>query len=284
MPIPPIVDEITFEAVQAAMRARDPMRVKARFTGHPTLLSNLARCELCGAAMTLGTGKGGRYRYYMCSTASRVGKIGKAGCPGRRIPEGLLDGLVIDHLAENLFEPSRLRALLEDAINAERASQVKAPHQLEGFVRRRSDLEGRITRMHRAIEIGSVDFDDAAFTDRLKGLKGERVQIDVQIASLRNATTKFAPLTPIRMSAFSGALCLALRNGEARIRRAYLRYFLERVIVGDREVRLIGHKGTIAKAYANDWEAEALAGSNRSRGVLSVPTQVTHGTPTKSTI
>jgi site-specific DNA recombinase len=276
MTIPAIVDEVTFEAVQAAMRKRDPMKVSARFTGHPTLLSNLARCGNCGAAMTLGTGKSGRYRYYVCSRKNREGE---AGCRGRRIPERLLDDLVIGHLAEVLFVPEHLRAVLDDAIKAERAEQDNAPRQLDGLIRRKSDLEGRISRMHRAIELGTVEFDNADFTDRLKGLKGERAEVELAIASLRNATTQFPPLTPVRLQAFGGALCVALRNGEARTRRAYLKYFLERVIVHNREIRLVGHKGKIAEAYALDWQTEALKAGSLRRSLPSVPGEVTEGLP-----
>jgi site-specific DNA recombinase len=121
VPVPPIIDESTFDAVRATMQKRDPKKATARFTGHPTLLSNLARCGNCGAAMTLGTGKSGRYRYYECS---RKRRHGEAGCHGRRIPEGLLDGLVIGHLAEVLFVPQRLRAVLDDAMNVFRRANL----------------------------------------------------------------------------------------------------------------------------------------------------------------
>jgi hypothetical protein len=83
----------------------------------------------------------------------------------------------------------------QDELVSEIEEQVEAPRQLDGLVRRKSDLEGRIARMHRAIEVGQVAFDDAAFTDRLKGLKDERVEVDLLIASLRNAAAEFPPLS-----------------------------------------------------------------------------------------
>src|SRR3546814_1823373 len=54
------------------------------------LLSGLARCASCDGAMTLRTGKYGRYRYYTCSTCARQGK---AACKGRSIPMDTLDDL-----------------------------------------------------------------------------------------------------------------------------------------------------------------------------------------------
>lgn len=62
--------------------------------------------------MTLrtGTSKSGKvHRYYTCSTAARVGKV---GCKGRSIAMDELDGLVTTHLADRLLGPNRLAGLL----------------------------------------------------------------------------------------------------------------------------------------------------------------------------
>src|SRR5215216_780316 len=55
--------------------------------------------------MTLRTGKGGRYRYYTCSTKARQGET---GCPGRTVPMEKLDTLVADHIEQRLLQPKRL--------------------------------------------------------------------------------------------------------------------------------------------------------------------------------
>ncbi|ABQ71641.1 hypothetical protein Swit_5028 (plasmid) [Rhizorhabdus wittichii RW1] len=39
-----------------------------------TLLKGICFCEKCGGAMTIRTGKGGRYRYYTCSIKARQGE------------------------------------------------------------------------------------------------------------------------------------------------------------------------------------------------------------------
>ncbi len=59
----------------------------------------------CGGAMTIRTGKSGRYRYYTCSIAARKGDT---GCKGRSIPMERLDDLVAQHLEERLLDPARL--------------------------------------------------------------------------------------------------------------------------------------------------------------------------------
>ena len=52
--------------------------------------------------MTIRTGKGGRYRYYACSTKARQGQT---GCEGRSIPMDKLDDLVASHLEDRLLQP-----------------------------------------------------------------------------------------------------------------------------------------------------------------------------------
>jgi len=76
VPVPPIIDQITFDAVQAHLRARNPKVTPARVVSGPTLLTGICFCADCGGAMTLRTGKGGRYRYYTCSIKARQGEMG----------------------------------------------------------------------------------------------------------------------------------------------------------------------------------------------------------------
>ena len=93
----PIVPKEDFERVQATLAARAPRSTPPRAVNCPTLLTGLARCKTCGAGMTLRTGKGGRYRYYVC--AGRAQK-GVTACPGQSISMDALDGMVLEALTE----------------------------------------------------------------------------------------------------------------------------------------------------------------------------------------
>lgn len=73
--VPPLIDQTTFDAVQAHLRARNPKVTPARVVSGPTLLTGICFCADCGAAMTLRTGKGGRYRYYTCSIKARRARL-----------------------------------------------------------------------------------------------------------------------------------------------------------------------------------------------------------------
>lgn len=85
MAVPPIIDAAEFEAVQALLKSRSPALTAPRIVSGPTLLTGICFCAACGRAMTLRTGKSGRYRYYTCSTKARQGET---GCKGPHGPDG----------------------------------------------------------------------------------------------------------------------------------------------------------------------------------------------------
>lgn len=64
VPVPPIVPEAIFATVAQLLAEADPRTTPPRETASPVLLTGLLRCPHCDAAMTVTTGKSGRYRYY----------------------------------------------------------------------------------------------------------------------------------------------------------------------------------------------------------------------------
>ncbi|MBK7487497.1 MAG: recombinase family protein [Nitrospira sp.] len=108
--VDPIVGQELFLAVKEKLESRSPERVPPRVVNCPTLLTGLLKCGACGAGMTLATGKGGKYRYYKCS--SRILK-GKDTCTSENLPTELVDRLVLSSLADRVFTPSRVQTMLE---------------------------------------------------------------------------------------------------------------------------------------------------------------------------
>ena len=133
--VPAIVDEKTFNAVQALLQSRSPKRVAPRVVNGPTLLAGVARCGHCGAALIQNTGKGGLYRHYCCS---RKLKEGATACQGLHIRMDRLDQIVIEEVTSRVLQPDRLRQLLEAYLksaasraddNKARLSQMRQAHK-----------------------------------------------------------------------------------------------------------------------------------------------------------
>jgi hypothetical protein len=106
---PRIIDDDVFHAVQAQLNARAPMNTPPRLTNSAVLLSGVARCGQCGAAMRSRTGKYGRYWYYMCS---RKADLGATACGGGAIPMQTLDDIVTNAVCHQVLDPARLDAML----------------------------------------------------------------------------------------------------------------------------------------------------------------------------
>src|SRR4030081_1767315 len=114
MAVPAIVDKDEFEAVQMLLTSRSRAMVAPRIVSGPTLLAGVCFCAGCGGAMTLRTGKSGRYRDYTCCTKARQGET---GCPGRTVPMDKLDSVVAEHIEHRLLQPKRLEQILSSVLD-----------------------------------------------------------------------------------------------------------------------------------------------------------------------
>jgi len=177
VPVPPLIDLETFDAVQELLKARSPMVVPGRTVSGPTLLTGICFCADCGGAMTLRTsGKAKHYRCYTCSTAARQGKT---GCKGRTVQMDRLDHLVAEHLEKRLLEPERLRDLLAIHLDRreerEERDERRRAHAAE-FVNRAAAAEARLKRLYAAIESGVADLDDPSLRTRIEELKRRAIR------------------------------------------------------------------------------------------------------------
>ncbi len=157
VPVPPIIDRETFDVVQVLLKARHPTVTPSAVISGPTLLTGPFHCAKCGGAMTIRTGKGGRYRYYACSMKARQGPT---ACQGMAVPMDKLDGLVASHLEERLLQPERLETLLATVPDRRQERSERQREHIGDLKRRAAESEARLKRLYDAIEAGIADLDD----------------------------------------------------------------------------------------------------------------------------
>jgi site-specific DNA recombinase len=58
--VDPIIDAVTFDAVQAALKAKNQKATPPRVVTGPFLLTGIATCACCSGGMALRTGRSGR--------------------------------------------------------------------------------------------------------------------------------------------------------------------------------------------------------------------------------
>ena len=260
VPVPPIIDRETFDAVQKLLKARNPKVMPARVISGPTMLTGLIHCAKCGGAMTIRTGKGGRYRYYACSMKARQGPT---ACEGMAVPMEKLDDLVVNHLEQQLLQPERLETVLAAALDRREEHAERRREHIAELNKRSAESELRLKRLYDAIEAGVADLNDPALKDRIDGLKAIRDQAkadaDRAQAMLQNTGQK--AVTPQMLRKFAATARERIRLEGGGYRRDHLRALAQRVEVAEGEVRIMGSKSRLLQTLV------------ARSGVNSVPTQ-----------
>ncbi len=265
MAVPPLIDRVTFDTVQARLKSRNPMVMPARVTSGPTLLTGLCFCARCGGAMTLRTGKGngGIYRYYTCSTKARQGKT---GCKGRSIRMDKLDHLVASHLEDRLLQPERLAAILSSLLERRQERSVRRREHLADLRRRITETDQRLNRLYDAIESGVAAMDDVGLKDRIANLRAVRDQATADAERIQ-ATLESAggqEFNPAMIDALSAAARGAMRIEGGGYRRDHLRAFAQRVEVADDAVRIMGSKSELLQSLVAASSGKSAASVVRS--------------------
>ena len=255
--VPPIIDRETFDTVQKLLKARHPTVTPSAVISGPTLLTGLIHCAKCGGAMTIRTGKGGRYRYYACSMKARQGPT---ACEGMTVPMDKLDDLVASHLEERLLQPDRLETILATVLDRRQERSDRQREHIAELNRRAAESEARLKRLYDAIEAGVADLDDPALKDRIDGLKAIRDQAKADAeraqAMLQNSGSK--AVTPQMLSKFAHAARQRIRLEGGGYRRDHLRALAQRVEVAEGEVRIMGSKSRLLQTLIASGGANAV--------------------------
>jgi site-specific DNA recombinase len=244
VPVPPIIPTETFDAVQARLKARNPKVTPARVISGPTLLTGLIHCAQCGGAMTIRTGKGGRYRYYTCSMKARQGPT---ACTGMTVPMEKLDALVAGHLEQRLLQPERLEQILSAVLDRRQDHAGRRREHIAELNKRATESELRLKRLYDAIETGVADINDPALKDRIGGLVAIRDQckVDADRAQTMLESSGGKAITPQMIRTFAKTARQRMHLDGGGYRRDHLRALAQRVEVAQGEVRIIGSKSRL---------------------------------------
>lgn len=263
VPVPAIIERETFDAVQSLLQARNPKtELPARVVLGPTLLTGICYCGNCGGAMTIRTGKSGRYRYYACSIKARQGET---GCKGRAIPMDKLDRMVASHIEERLLDPDRLEKLLGSILGRREDQAERRREHIASLQRQATESESRLKRLYDAIEAGVADLDDPALKERIAGLKviRDQARADADRAQALLESPGHSALSPAMIEGFARRARERIRGHEGGYRRDHLRALAQRVEVADDAIRIMGSKTELLKTL--------IAGQGRQSAAIGVP-------------
>jgi site-specific DNA recombinase len=245
MAAPPIIDVAEFEAVQTLLKMRSPALTAPRVVSGPTLLTGICFCATCGGAMTLRTGKSGRYRYYTCSTKARQGET---GCKGRTVPMEKLDSVVAEHIEQRLLQPKRLEEVLSAVLHRRKERAEHRTTHIAELRKRAAEAEAKLERLYDAIENGIADVSDPMLKERVTELKSIRDQARADAERAEGAIDRAGPsITPQALKTFASQVRRRMRTESGGYRRDHLRALAQRLEVDEKEVRIMGSKSVLLR-------------------------------------
>ena len=245
--VPPLIDQEIFEVVQRRLKAHNPKVTPPRVVSGPNLLTGICHCGNCGGAMTLRTGKNGRYRYYACSIRARQGDT---GCKGRAIPMDRLDRMVVSHIEERLLDPERIEDMLASLLDRRQESVERRGQLIAELNHRAAEADMRLKRLYDAIEAGSLDPAESALGERIAGLTALRDQARAEAARIEAMLKSSAHqgLTGAAVRELATEARARLRLEKGGYRRDHVRAFAQHVEVADDAIYINGSKNTLLKA------------------------------------
>ncbi|MGO9445748.1 MAG: recombinase family protein [Thiobacillaceae bacterium] len=242
--IPAIIDAATFERVRLKREARAPARTPPRLTTSPTLLTGLLRCG-CGAAMTLATGKGGRYKYYKCT---RRQNQGNHACSSRNLPMDTLDTLILYQLADKVLAPERLQFLMAELRKRIRSSKDTRQDRINELNRQIKQVEERQQRLLDAIETGVIELDETT-QRRAQQHKAAREALFIELAGVRRdqSLPSVEYLKASQVDVFGKVLRQKLLTPNSALAKSYLNILVDEIVVQDNTATVKGSYAALAE-------------------------------------
>jgi len=153
---PALIEESTFQAVQALLAERGENYSRRRSNSSDYLLGGLLTCALCGSKFVGTAARGNlyRYRYYTCHRRNRYGP---KGCNSERLPAEELDKAILAAMLEAYSDSDLVTKALEEARARATAAVPQLKEQLAAVETDIRKAEESLERYFLAFEAGSMN-------------------------------------------------------------------------------------------------------------------------------
>ena len=255
--LPPIVDMNSFDLAKRKREYQRPSKMTP-MNNSRTLLTGLLRCGCCGEHMTIATGKGGRYRYYKCS--SRIRNIGENKCNSSNIRMEKLDAVILRTLAERVFTPERVKNMLRELQTRLKAAKEDHNEELKIFSRELEEIKKGSDNLSEAVEKGKLPINDS-LTERVHKHQARRQEILIEMARLRGQKEmKISSLGKNRILTFCKSLKEKFQDRTSNFGKEYLKLLVDEIRIVKEEVHLSGSLAALTGALCFGSERGFLVG------------------------
>ena len=162
----------------------------------------------------------------------------------------LLDALILNRLADKVFAPDRLQAMMTALRKRIKTSKEGQQQRINELSRQLKQTEERQHRLLDAIETGTISLDDVT-QRRAQQLKASREALLIEMAGVRRDHS--VPVEHIKASqieAFGKALRQRLLSGDPAFAKSYLKLLVDEIVVEGKAATIRGSYAALASAAA----------------------------------
>ena len=232
IPVPAIVDEVTFDIVQERLKSNKAR--SQRNTKVETLLQGMMVCSECGYSLYRGfteTSAKKRIYYYRCfgSDAYRFEGVRKCNC--KPVRQDYLDNIVWQQIVQLLEDPMLIQREVEKRVEETRkASPVLK--QKEAILRQRNKLSQSMDKLLDAYQEGLITI--AQLRIRMPELQKRVNATEKELENLKNHELALDQrLQYLDAQSFTAQLGVNVNQLDIKEKKKILRLLVKEVVVGD---------------------------------------------------
>ena len=218
--------------VKDILKRRSPENASPRIHNDSYLLSSLIICGKCGARYVGASGKSGKYRYYICGTKNRKGKI---ACDAPEYSRNKFEAKIIEQFKKHILTKENIFNLAVGFFESAKAAIpeiIEKASRAEGEIRNK---EGKLKRLYEVIE-NSTDLNADDLAPRMRELKTEIQEAQTHKEFLVNQVkqNKEVNLNPKWLKSYSKLLIELLNDKSFYTRKNLLGRVIESIKIKDK--------------------------------------------------
>lgn len=237
IPVPPIVSEELFAAVQEQLQENRRRSREQRETRTKHLLQGLVLCGRCGSAYCgrSHARKDGRYTYYRCLSTDAYRFGGTPLCRAKGVSAARLESAVWNDVREVLRDPDAVRQEYERRLHQ---SESQETNTQEHVSRQMQTVRRTISRLIDAFAEGLLSKED--FEPRIQTAKARLTSLEAQAKEVAERHSQQLELTHAigQLNDFSEQLRNGLDHADWLLQRAIIRALVKEVKIEDDQIRI----------------------------------------------
>jgi site-specific DNA recombinase len=185
-----------------------------------------------------------------CSTCARQGKSARRG---RSVPMDKLDSVVVEGLAERLFQPERLGVILGKLAERRSEQAAEVDQRVSTLQSEVTAAEDKLKRLYAMVENGLTELDDI-LKDRVAALKADRDRSKEALDRIK-VRPKVHVFDAQAIDRFGRVMRENITSGAIPFRKAFIKSVVDRMEVDDHAVRIVGDQAALEQVIAGGQNA-----------------------------